>query len=177
MFETERPLRYFLNDAGAEASAWLNDETWSKLTSACRSPLLSKTPIAHFFVRAFLDNGVDEFLAHITTIEAGRGLRSDYDRKTRPKIARGRNVTDCMAARVEALLGRKTDGAEYRRLFDFRSDFVHGRKMDAIPGEARIDARRLAQRVVNGLIGAALAEPAPLSREDYLNELLTCGLT
>jgi hypothetical protein len=116
--------------------------------------------------------GVDEFLAHITTIEAALGLQSDYKRKTRPKIAKGCSVTDCMAARVEALLGTKTDAAEYRRLFDFRSLFLHGRKMDAIPGKERIAARRLARRVVQGLIEAALVEPALQSRENYLNDLL-----
>ena len=85
-------------------------------------------------------------------------------------------MTDCMAARVSALLSAKTDGEDYRRLFDIRSLFLHGRKMDAIPGEERIAARRLARRVVNGLIGAALAEPAPRCREIYLNDLLARGL-
>jgi hypothetical protein len=157
----------------AEAATWLNDAAWFALARARQSPLFD-TPVAHFFVRAFLSEPLDEFLAHIMTIEAALGLQSDY--RGRPKIARGRSVTDCMAARVEALLGTKNDAVEYRRLFDIRSLFVHGRKMDAIPGEERIVARRLARRVVNGLIEAALAEPAPQSRENYLNDLLTRGL-
>jgi hypothetical protein len=176
VFEPERPERYGLKDAAAvEARDLLNDAAWSDLTRAHQSPLF-ETPIAHFLVRAFHADGMDEFLAHITTIEAALGLRSDYDRKTRPKIARGHSVTDCMAARVEALLGTKTDAAEYRRLFDLRSLLLHGRKMGAIPGEERIAARRLARRVVNRLIEAALAEPAPQSRENFLNDLLTRGL-
>ena len=48
--------------------------------------------------------------------------------------------------------------------------------MDVIPGKERIALRRLARRVVNGLIEAALAEPSPQSREDYLNDLLIRGL-
>ena len=138
----------------------------SELERAQQSPLF-KTPIAHFLVRAFHAEGVDEFLAHITTIEAALGLHSDYDRKTRPKIARRRNVTYCMAARVAALLDTKTDGAEYRRLFDFRSDFLHGRKMAPIPSEARIAARRLARRVVNGLVKVALANTTPRNRGNF----------
>ena len=173
--ELERPIRFPLNSDAVEASAWLSDAAWSALARARKSPLF-ETPIAHFFVRAFLSDPLDEFLAHITTIEAALGLRSDYDRKTRPKIAKKLRVTDCMAARVSALLSAKTDGEDYRRLFDIRSLFLHGRKMDAIPGEERIAARRLARRVVNGLIGAALAEPAPRCREIYLNDLLARGL-
>ena len=174
-FETERPIRYGLKNTAVEASAWLDDAAWSDLTIARRSPLFN-TPIAHFFVRAFLSEPLDEFLAHITTIEAALGLHSDYDRKTRPKIAKGQSVTACMAARVSALLGAKSDGEDYCRLFNLRSLFLHGRNMDAIPGEERIAARRLARRVVNGLIEVALAEPAPRSREDYLNDLLIRGL-
>jgi hypothetical protein len=106
---------------------------------ARQSPLF-ETPIAHFLVRAFLSEPLDEFLAQITTIEAALGLASDYDRETRPKIAKGRSVTACMAARVDALLDTKTDGAEYRRLFDFRSLFLHGRKRPPFP------ARRVSLR-------------------------------
>jgi hypothetical protein len=161
MFETERPLRYFLNDAGAEASAWLNDATWSHLTRVRQSSLF-ETPIEHFLVRAFLAEPLDEFLAHIITIEAALGLRSDH----------GRGPTKRMAARVSNLLRDKAAGEDYSRLFGLRSAFLHGRKMeDPIPGKERIAARRLARKVVNELIGAALAEPAPLSREDYLNGL------
>ena len=127
-------------------------------------------------MRAFLSEPLDEFLAHITTIEAALGLQSDYDRKTRPKIAMRLGATACVAGRVSALLGAKTDGENYSRLFDIRSRFLHGREMDAIPGDERIAARRLARRVVNGLIEAALAEPSLRCREDYLNALLIRGL-
>jgi hypothetical protein len=174
--ELEWPEQLYLKDAAAvEAPNLINHKVWSELARARQSPLF-ETPIEHFFLRAFLSEPLDEFLAHITTIEAALGLPSDYDRKTRPRIAKGRSVTDCMAARVEALLGTQTDAADYRRLFGFRSLFLHGRKMDAIPGEERFAARRLARRVVNGLIEAALAEPVLRSREEYLNDLLIRGL-
>jgi hypothetical protein len=128
----EQPERLDLNDAAAvEAPKLLNDEVWSELGRAHRSPLF-ETPIAHFLVRAFLADGVDEFLAHITTIEAALGLQSDYDDpKTRRKIAKGLTVTQCMAARVSALLGAKTDGEDYCRLFNLRSLYLHGRRMSA----------------------------------------------
>ena len=51
---------------------------------------------------AFLSEPLDQFLAHITTIEAALGLQSDYDRNTRPKIAMRLKATACVAARMEA---------------------------------------------------------------------------
>jgi hypothetical protein len=77
VFETEQPERLNLNDAAAvEAPNLLNNEVWCELKRAQQSPLF-ETPIAHFLVRAFHSDGVDEFLAHITTIEAALGLESD----------------------------------------------------------------------------------------------------
>jgi len=174
--EQEWPRRFPLEGAAADVLALLNEDAWSRLTRAHKSPLF-ETPIVHFFVRAFLSDPLDEFLNHITTIEAALGLLSDYRGRTRPKIAKGRSVTECMAARVEALLGTKTDGPEYTRLFDIRSAFLHGRKMDAIPGRERVAARRLARKVISQLLTVALALPAPQSRDDHLNELLISGLT
>jgi hypothetical protein len=81
-----------------------------------------------------------------------------------------------MAARVSALLGAKSDGEDYCRLFNLRSLFLHGRNMDAIPGKERIVARRLARRVVNALVRAALAAPALQDRKTYLDDLLIRGL-
>lgn len=38
-----------------------------------KQSVLFGTPIVHYLVRTFLADGVDEFLAHITTIEAALG--------------------------------------------------------------------------------------------------------
>jgi hypothetical protein len=167
VFETEQPERLDLNDAAAaEAPNLLNDATWSDLTRARQSRLF-KTPIAHFLVRALLAEPLDEFLAHITTIEAALGLESDY-------VKRG--ATKRVAARVSGLLGAKTDGEDYRCLFKIRSAFLHGRTMnDPIPGKERIVARRVARRVVNALVKVALARPELQSREAYLDELIAHG--
>jgi hypothetical protein len=173
-FETEQPSRHFIKGAAAtEMKSWLNDKLWADVRRARLSPLLSDTPIAHFFVRAFLSEPLDEFLAHVTTVEAALGLQSDYGRQTRPGGRRGLSATKRMAARVSALLGAESDGDDYRRLFNTRSAFLHGRNMDAIPSKERLLARRLARRVVNALVKAALAEPNLHCREIYLDNLLT----
>jgi hypothetical protein len=173
----EQPERLDLNDAAAvEAPKLLNDEVWSELGRAHQSPLF-ETPIAHFLVRAFLADGVDEFLAHITTIEAALGLESDYRGKVPPQAGKRRRLraTDRMAARVSALLGAKADGEDYGRLFNLRSAYLHGRTMNAIPGKERIVARRLARRVVDALVKAALTAPGLQDRETYLDDLLIRG--
>ena len=74
---------------------------------------------------------------------------------------------------MSALLDGQTDGKHYKRLFNIRSTFLHGRKMDDDPilGKDLLLARRLAQRVVNALLKTALAMPDLQSRETYLNKL------
>jgi len=155
-----------------EAPNFLNDEVWLELARAHQSPLF-ETPIAHFLVRAFLADGVDEFLAHTTTIEASLGLQSDYGGKVPPQAAKRRRLgaTDRMAARVSALLGAKADGEDFCRLYNLRSAYPHWRAMNAIASKERIVARGLARRVVSGLVKVALARPELQSREAYLSGL------
>jgi len=123
---------------------------------------LFETPVVHFFVRAFCGEGVDEFLAHITTVEAALGLESDYKK---------RGATKRLANRVTSLLGAETDGDNYEKLFGIRSIYLHGRRMQHISGDDRLLARRLARRVVNALIDAALKMPPSQTREEFLTVL------
>jgi hypothetical protein len=158
---TERPQRPPLKDAGAEISDWLNDSCWTDVMRVRQGPLFA-TPIAHFFVKAFLEEPLDGFLAHLTAIEAGLGLESDR---------RNGGVTKCVARRISTLLGTQSDGEAYHRLFDLRSAYLHGRKMHTLSSEDCVAARRLARKIVHGLVAAALKPPCPQSREAYLNEL------
>jgi hypothetical protein len=178
LLETVALMRYSLKDTVSEASNRVNDAVWSAGTRALRSPLF-ETPIAHFFVRAFLSEPLDEFLAHMTTIEAAMGLRADYSGKSKAKIAGVRKLTPThrVAKRVAALLGAKAHGDEYVRLFDHRSNFLHSRPMGSIPSDDRITARGLARKVVNGLVEAALSSEPPQSRENYLDSLLAQGIS
>ena len=76
-----------------------------------------------------------------------------------------------MAKRVSTLFGASTDGDDYRHLFDLRSRYLHGRPMNEIAGTNRLLARRLARRVVNEIVSAALRMPKSQSREEYLKSL------
>lgn len=174
-YEEERPVELRLEDAAAtELPVW-DQSRWAIVEQAKQS-VLFETPIAHFLVRAFLAEGVDEFLAHITTIEAALGLRADYQKNFRvtPDRHKKLRATDKMRGRVAGLLGGRSYADQYERLFDVRSAFLHGRAMAAISTKERVMARSLAREVVEALILATQAGPTS-SREDFLDGLLDKG--
>jgi hypothetical protein len=140
--EYERPLTHSWQDAIEGLEAWVNDGRWREVKTALASDLFS-TPVVHFLVAAFLAAGIDEFIAHLTVLEAALGLRAD----------RARELT--VGARVQALLGDPSDASAYGRVFNQRSEYVHGRPMAGISGTNRNDARRLARRVADALVSQA----------------------
>jgi hypothetical protein len=93
--EDERPA--FLPLKPVDLRCW-NEQSWRMTAKARKSPLF-ETPVVHFVVRAFLADGVDEMLAHLTAIEAALGLQADYKKSMRPKPDRhpGTGPTDRVA--------------------------------------------------------------------------------
>lgn len=174
-FEEEHPVKLSLKDAAAPELALWDQSRWAIVEQAKQS-VLFETPIAHFLVRAVLAEGVDEFLAHITTIEAALGLRADYQKSFRvaPDRHKGMRAGDRMRGRVAGLLGGRQHADQYQRVFEVRSAFLHGRAMTAISTEERVMARSLARQVVEALIPATRAGPIA-SREHYLDGLLNKG--
>lgn len=174
-YEEERPVELRLEDAAAtELPVW-DQSRWAIVEQAKQS-VLFETPITHFLVRAFLAEGVDEFLAHVTTIEAALGLRADYDKSFRiaPDRHKGMSATKRMRGRLAGLLGDRLYADQYERLFNVRSAFLHGRAMTAISTKERVMARSLAREVVEALILATQSGPIS-SREDFLDGLLDKG--
>ena len=174
-YEQERPVELRLeDDVGTELLVW-DQSRWANVEQAKRS-VLFETPIAHFLVRAFLAEGVDEFLAHITTIEAALGMHADYHKSFRvaPDRHKRMSATNRMRGRIAGLLGNRLYADRYERLFDVRSAFLHGRAMTAISTEERVMARSLAREVVEALILATQSGSAS-SREDFLDGLLDKG--
>lgn len=170
--EVEEPAHFNLSDAAAGLTDHANEERWSDLCRAAGSALF-ETPIRHFLVRAFHSSGIDEFIAHLTVLEAALGLQSDYGPKAVGDPRKGRKVTDIMMARVSRLLDDPGAGDEFKALFDLRSAYVHGRPMASISSVDRFRARRLARRVVVALIDQALAQHGnpPAGRESFLISL------
>jgi hypothetical protein len=170
------PVRLSLKDhAAAELKMW-DQARWDVVQQARKTPLF-ETPIVHFFVRAFLADGVDEVLAHMTMIEAALGLHADYKSSERFSADRHPRMgaTKRMRGRVAGLLGNGSFAAQYDQLFNVRSAFLHGRTMNAISSSERVLARSLARQVVEALVLATLQDPIT-TREAFLDNLLDHGL-
>jgi hypothetical protein len=176
--EAQAPREWPLNDGAQSGLAVFDDAYWSTVERALGPPRppLFETPVAHFFVRAFLSEGIDEFLAHMTTIEAALGVIGDYkNKKNQPKHKHLKGASARVAARVAALLENGSAAADYNSLFDVRCDYVHGRgEMKALSAKQRTDARSLARRVAEALVRTNETS-APGSREEFLNSLLDRG--
>lgn len=170
--ELERPTTYPLHEDAAQTLGAAPASAWIALETA-RASSLFETPVEHFLVRAFLAEGIDEFMAHITTIEAAFGLELDHRRPKGTPHAR-LSSTKRVAARLAAALGDASAAQDFQTLFKLRSEFVHGRSgLNAIPSVHCVLARALARRSAAALVGLA-AQPAR-PREDILADLLDTG--
>lgn len=173
-------------DVVSPATMWLSDDSGDALReyfstkghaiSRLQQFQLFRTPIVHFFTRAFLVHGIDEFMAHMLVIEAALGLPEDYKRKSSngAKVHENHGATERVSARLSVIL-EPSAVSEYRQLFKIRSEFLHGRPMQAIPGVQRIGARTLARRVVDALVAASENDQA-LERGPFLDDLLDRGV-
>lgn len=170
----ERLAHRFLDEAAASLPAIVS-ERFRQLEGTRTSPLLD-APIIHFLVTAFANQGIDEFMAHIAVAEAALGLSTDYPRKGRPKPTVLPKISSIgrLSCRLVGLLEDVEVAPTFDRLFELRSEFVHGRAMDAIPIKALMDARRLARRVANAILALAAADPSA-PREAVLEALLVSG--
>jgi hypothetical protein len=165
--EIEVPLHVSLYERAEIELSQLDHRWWARLEIASSSVLFT-TPIKHFLVRAFFSEGMDEIMAHMTTIEAALGMHEDFT-GPRPSHVKKLKVHERMAQRIEALLGDPQLADDYRALFQLRSKFVHGRAIASkVPSIDRVKARRLARKVVVGVIDAANGSLGHQSREDYL---------
>jgi hypothetical protein len=176
--ELERPTSLPLNDSAKKELPRLTESAWAELQAALATPLF-KTPVVHFLVRAYLADGMDEVIAHMTAIEAALGLESDHKRKLRPKPDphAGLSATNRVAARIGAALADAQAVQDYEDLFELRSAFIHGRAgLQKISTPQVVLARGLARRVARALVSLATAHPSS-SREDILAHLLGRGVT
>lgn len=75
--ELERPSTLLLDDSAKTELQLFTDAAWIEFQAARATPLF-ETPVVHFLVRAFLADGIDEVMAHMTAIEAALGLEMDH---------------------------------------------------------------------------------------------------
>lgn len=163
----ERPVIIHLSSDAADVLQLLDLHRLDQIQQASATDLFS-TPVKHFLVRAFFSDGMDQIMAHMTTIEAALGMRADFGGPYPPGVARMK-VKDRLAKRIETLLGDPQMAADYKALFELRSSFVHGRSIDTkVPSQDRTKARRVARKVVAALIDIANGPAGKTAREDYL---------
>lgn len=171
--EVEGPVELRLADEASQLLLGRNQEHWSEFQAALNTSLFD-TPAIHFLVRAFLANGIDEFMAHLTVVEAALGLQSDYRRKERLNHA-GKGPTERVALRLSAALNDPGAAKIYEHLFDLRSAFIHGRgRLEKISTVQRVQARRVAAKAAWALV--ELGRESGKSRDELLADLLDRGV-
>src|SRR5882724_10910507 len=100
-----RPTRLPLKDTCAAECAVLTTRRWDEVVQALRSPVFNPL-VAHFLVRAFTSDEIDEFVAHIIVVEAALGMQSDFKSGVRPKIPGPKQgATERVARRTAAITG------------------------------------------------------------------------
>ncbi|WP_413061411.1 hypothetical protein ACLN6N_02220 [Sphingomonas carotinifaciens] len=171
--ELERPTTIPLEDEATPELLKFDAAAWQQFEHG-RASALFETPIVHFLVRAFLADGMDEVMAHMTAIEAALGLETDHRNKPKTDPRKNLGATKRVMARIAALLGDVQAAADYKDLFEMRSAYVHGRRGLAKVGTTdRVRARSLARRIARALIDVA-AQPAQ-PREVVMGQLLDQG--
>ncbi|MBZ9851361.1 hypothetical protein LB565_25560 [Mesorhizobium sp. CA14] len=169
--EEEQPAHYTLADEVSGLPTVVNQSLWEDWLIARQTSLLA-APVAHFLVRAFLSDRIDEFLAHLMVVEASLGLKADYGPKAKGNLHNNLRPTDRMVRRITKLLCDPIAGEEYRRLFDVRSSYVHGRQMGEVSSADLKGARALARRTALRLVEVAARGAAATNRDAYLMSLL-----
>ena len=92
------------------------------LGTAWSKPLVETA--SNFFAKAFVADGVEQLLWHMTTIEA---LIGEQGEGGTARLAR--RLSQAIAASDSE---RETIRRKFRELYDFRSDLVHGRKPEKV---------------------------------------------
>lgn len=159
--ETQRPIVHELLEGSTTDLPLLASRAWADASAASKAQLFNPL-VAHFLVRAFISDGIDEFLWHMTSMEAALGMKEDYEHRG--------GGSGKLRSRIAAITKRSTAADEYRDLFEIRSQFVHGRNLNTITAEKRVNARSLAREVASKLVEAAVGS-THLTREEFLKGL------
>jgi len=172
----ERPERWSIAREAEHFFVQIGDALWDRYRSFTEH-VAARRPITHFLVRGFMAEGVDEFIAHTTTIETVVGMRVDHDRDQRPKLPDGKNpgATKRTAFRVAALLGDPSAYGHFNKLYRLRSAFIHGSAMRAISGKDKLLARSLSRRCVAACMDDSVFQKAQRNYDAFLDELMITG--
>lgn len=115
--------------------------------------------IEHYMLRAFQEDGLDQLLWHSATVDAALGDR-------------GASATRRLVRKVALITQDDSLGAKFEEIYDRRSEYIHGRRIDDsnLWQSDLAGARRIARLVVTGVLQAAFDHPE-WNRNDLLAHL------
>lgn len=158
VIDREIPLELPLShDDGLQP--WLAQQQLDNIPLAIHNGLINEAA-RHHFVKAFLSQGIDEFLAHMIVIDACMGERRATSMQLKQRLA--------------GVLGDLSVVEEMNALYHLRSEYVHGREMTTISHQHKNRARILARRMLAEIVAIADREEMS-SRRAFLDAMQKKG--
>lgn len=153
----------------------VNNQLMADIDTAINNGLINEAA-RHHFIKAFLSDGIDEFLAHIVVIDACLGEPRELGKKLNlTKYEKNLKSTGRLKYRLVGLLEDCSVKASIDSLYRIRSEYVHGRDMSEISGLDKNLARVLARKTLLTIIKMVQYTPN-LSRLELLTSLLRKGI-
>ncbi|MFP7609918.1 hypothetical protein [Serratia quinivorans] len=169
--EYEAPHEYNYSLTSDQLIPFVDTQICNYLEIAITNGLIN-VAARHQFVKAFMSDGVDEFLAHIVVIDACIGEISGN--KALEKHLKELGATRRLKYRLAGLLNDASVKEKLHVLYEARSNYVHGNALEKIPSEHILQARILARKTLNAIITEAGQSPG-LTREEFLDDVLRRG--
>ncbi|EGB0929569.1 hypothetical protein ACHLDZ_004080 [Escherichia coli] len=153
----------------------VNNQLMVDIDTAINNGLINEAA-RHHFIKAFLSDGIDEFLAHIVVIDACLGEPRELERKLNlTKYEKNLKSTGRLKYRLVGLLEDSSVKASIDTLYRIRSEYVHGRDMADISGADKNLARALARKTLLGIIKMIQHTPK-MNKLELLTLLLRKGM-
>lgn len=153
----------------------VNNQLMADIGTAINNGLINEAA-RHHFIKAFLSDGIDEFLAHIVVIDACLGEPHGLEEKLNlTKDEKKLKPTGRLKYRLVGLLDDSSVKASIDTLYRIRSEYVHGRDMAEISGSDKNLARVLARKTLFEIVKMVQRSPK-IEKLELLTSLLRKGM-
>ncbi|HFE3442939.1 TPA: hypothetical protein ACF3I9_004405 [Klebsiella aerogenes] len=174
--EVYAPYEYPSYCSKSELETIVNNQLMININTARVKGLINEAA-RHHFLKAFLSDGIDEFLAHIVVIDACLGEPRELKGKFNfTKQQNKMGFTKRLECRLAGLLGDAGLIDELDTLYDLRSTYVHGLNMHTISGSQKNRARVLARKTLLEITRIVETNPG-ITKRDFLVEMLDRGMS
>ncbi|HHY0925112.1 TPA: hypothetical protein ACV4JC_000636 [Salmonella enterica] len=152
----------------------VNNQLMADIDTAINNGLINEAA-RHHFIKAFLSDGIDEFLAHIVVIDACLGEPRELEKKLNlTKYEKNLKSTGRLKFRLVGLLDDSSVKESIDTLYRIRSEYVHGRDMAEISWSDKNLARVLARKTLFEVIKMVQHTPQ-MNKLELLTLLLRKG--